>query len=161
MLELAGTPLVLGAWTMAWRRWFDLRTPAWVPAAIGALTLLYVILQAADLGRLVTVRVCFLLLYLGAVYHGARRRPRDTWLGVATVLSLAVALFADDLSLAYIYALALFVVPYGGASAPPPDVLRRPAPIAPRLSRRDGPLLHRAMPDCRPNAVARQPAVRP
>jgi hypothetical protein len=55
----------------------DLRTPAWVPAAIGALT-------------------------LGAVYHGARRRPRDTWLGVATVLSLAVALFADELSLAYI-----------------------------------------------------------
>jgi hypothetical protein len=34
-------PLVLGSWLMAWREWFDLHKPRWLPKIIALLTLLY------------------------------------------------------------------------------------------------------------------------
>ena len=35
-------PLMLGVWTMAWRAWFRLPDSAWMPVAVGLLTLLYI-----------------------------------------------------------------------------------------------------------------------
>src|SRR5882757_2963376 len=41
--------LVLGSWLMAWREWFDLHRPKWLPKIIAILSLLYMVAQLLGL----------------------------------------------------------------------------------------------------------------
>ncbi len=100
------TPLVLGAWTMTWWRWFRLRAPAWIPAAIGALTALYVIAQAVDNATIVLpLRLGFVALYTLIVVQGVRQRApqeRDRGIAAVSAVSLAIAVFASELSMLHV-----------------------------------------------------------
>ena len=139
------TPLTLGAWTIAWRRWFALRVAAWAPAGAAGLTLLYIIAQAAESDTVAqTVRWAFLLLYALTIYQGIRQRRPDRWLSATGILLMGVALFASELSLARVpgiwfpfgtgvsrtqYALAAFVIVMFAA------LLHRLLAFAPRATR--------------------------
>jgi hypothetical protein len=107
-------PLMLGVWTMAWRAWFRLRDSAWMPVAVGLLTLLYIISEflsrSSSLGVLshsvvsaaefisTDVRLLFVLLMLLIVCKGVRRQDREGWFAVPAVLLVSVGLFAQELS---------------------------------------------------------------
>lgn len=107
-------PLNLAAWTMAWRAWFQPRTPKWIPQAVAAFTVLYMAAQfvtrrslhwalshpvSAALHSVSSgVRLLFALLLLFIVYQGIRRRGRDAWFALPAVLLLSIGLFAQELS---------------------------------------------------------------
>ncbi|GLQ45877.1 hypothetical protein GCM10007862_09280 [Dyella lipolytica] len=108
------TPLCLGAWTLAWRSWFQLDHPAWVPKFALILTLLYMVAQlfssawshdtwppsiALMLGGLISVvRLLFLLLLGAIVTLGIRKQGRNGWYALPAVLFIAIGLFAQELS---------------------------------------------------------------
>ena len=107
--------LSLGAWMLAWRRWFKLDAPAWLPKAVAALTVLLILAQL--LGRpwmfgvtlphaagltlhyLITwTRLGFLLVFLFTLYQGIRQRGREGWLSLPAMLAIGAVLFAGELS---------------------------------------------------------------
>ncbi|HEV2179710.1 MAG TPA: hypothetical protein VGR59_05295 [Gemmatimonadaceae bacterium] len=102
-------PLALCAWAMAWRGWFRLERPAWLPAAIACLTGLYIVadfVAAAGLGpashaalALTTpIRLLFVLVMAVIVYGSlTRAMPRD-WLAVAAMLLVSTGLYAQEVS---------------------------------------------------------------
>jgi hypothetical protein len=110
-------PLNLAAWTMAWRCWFQLRTP-WIPKAVAALTLLYMAAQfltrpslhfafshpvsAASHFVSTCVRLLFIPLLIFIVYLGIRQRARDRWLALPAVLLISIGLFAQEVSAMHI-----------------------------------------------------------
>jgi len=107
-------PLNFAAWTMAWRAWFQLRTPKWTPKAVAAFTVLYMAAQfltrpslhlalshpvsAAFHSISSGVRLLFALLLLFIVHQGIRRCGRDARLALPAVLLISIGLFAKDLS---------------------------------------------------------------
>jgi hypothetical protein len=114
ILALAGS-LSLGAWLMAWRSWFQVTTPAWLPKAVAVLTLLLFAAQllanpwllhatlpqlaAAGVGYLITtVRLAFLLLLILIVAQGIRRSGRAGWYALPAVLAIATVLFSSELA---------------------------------------------------------------
>lgn len=107
------TPLVLGAWAMAWRAWFRVGRPAWLPACTAALTLLYIAAQLLTRPWLATLprpaaaglhffvlglRLLFVLLFVLLLAQGIRHPARGRWLSVLAALAVAVAVFAQELS---------------------------------------------------------------
>ena len=107
-------PLSIGAWALAWRSWFRLREPGWVPKAVIALTLAYMLAQFfcrswfygvfpqvvnSGLHLIITGASLLLLLILGLiVYRGVRQRGQEGWIAMPAVLLISVALFAQELS---------------------------------------------------------------
>jgi hypothetical protein len=112
--EVVLIPLALGAWTMAWRKWFRLDRPAWFPGAVCALTLLYLGSQLAGsslfaagtphrLGPVPhllssSLHVLFAILLAGSVYDGIRLRGRAGWFALPAIALLSIGLFAQELS---------------------------------------------------------------
>lgn len=109
------TPLVLGAWTMMWRRWFQ-RTPrVWFAVVVTVLTASYVASQLVIRSWIVpafphtlvpdilaaerVVRLAFVALLIGVVYAGIRARGREAWLATACVALVSIGLFAAELSM--------------------------------------------------------------
>ncbi|WP_394835889.1 hypothetical protein LVJ94_03135 [Pendulispora rubella] len=112
--EISLVPLVLAAWVMAWRAWFDVLEARWLPRATGALALMLAVLQAAGRAWLApflrdvrnvtwvateATRCAFLALIVFITYTGIRRHGREAWLALPAVILVSVALFADELSL--------------------------------------------------------------
>jgi hypothetical protein len=108
-------PLVLAAWTLAWRDWFRLDRPRWLGYAIGALTVIYVAI--ACLGRpwfapeathglkamtsivIQGLRLVFAAIYLGVIGLGVARSPKpSTWLAALAAILVGIGLFATELS---------------------------------------------------------------
>jgi hypothetical protein len=108
-------PLSLGAWTLAWYYWVRPRHSAWLPAAVGALTLTLVIstilrrswfygtfapsFEAAIRFCSMCVRLIFLILTLLIVFRILVQPSREKWFLIPAVLLLSVGLFAQELSL--------------------------------------------------------------
>lgn len=105
-------PLYMGCWIMAWRAWLKLQTPRWVPRAVAALTLLYMLSvflrrswfrgvlpeQAFTVAYDVTicVRYALLLLYALTAYQGARYRGRHGWCALVVMAALGIGLYGSE-----------------------------------------------------------------
>jgi hypothetical protein len=104
----------LGAWLMAWRSWFRLDRPAWLPWAIAVLTFSLVLAQlllrpwvfdaefprAALVGLrnlIAGIRLAFLLLLALIVFLGLRREGREGWFALPCVLASVAVLFPGEL----------------------------------------------------------------
>ena len=106
--------LGLGAWMMAWRRWFKLDGPGWLPKAVAGLVSVLIL---AQLGRpwlfgitwphavslalhyvITWARLGFLLVFLFTLYQGLRRHGREGWVAVPAMLAIGVVLFPGELS---------------------------------------------------------------
>jgi hypothetical protein len=107
--------LSLGAWIMAWRHWFKLTSPAWLPKALAGLVLALILTQI--LGQpwlfgttyphalslmphylLKCLRLAFLAAFLFTLYHGIRSQGREGWLALPAMLAIGVVLFPGELS---------------------------------------------------------------
>lgn len=111
------TPLALGAWMMAWYRWFRLPNATRLPRVIRALTVLFTITQllgtpystpllvpaaAATLQTAsVVLHLCFAAVLVAIVVQGTRRRGWDP-LTLLAVALMAVALFAYEVSVLHV-----------------------------------------------------------
>lgn len=112
IIALTGS-LCLGAWMMAWRAWFDVKT-AWLAGAAAVLTLVLFVAQLlarpwlfdATFPHLVstgvhdlitTVRVAFLLILILIAREGMRRPGPDGWLALPAVLAIGTVLFTPEL----------------------------------------------------------------
>ena len=106
--------LSLGAWMMAWRSWFGVLRPAWLPKAVAALTLVFFLTQllarpwlfraafphfvTIGLRDLITaVRLAFLLTLILITCQGIRRCGRDGWYALPAVLAIGAVLFTAEL----------------------------------------------------------------
>lgn len=106
-------PLSLTAWTLAWRAWFELED-SWMPKAVLALSLLYVLaalgggswfygvfpswLASAVSWLAVLARIGFAVLMGLVVYQGMRRGQRENWQLLPALSFMSIALFAQELS---------------------------------------------------------------
>ncbi len=107
--------LSLGAWMMAWRSWFKLDTPVWLPKAVAALTLILMLallasrswlFHAAYPHAVATVlhdlimwtRLVFLLVFVLIVYQGVRRQGRAGWHALPAALAIGAVIFSSELS---------------------------------------------------------------
>jgi len=116
-------PLVLGSWLMAWREWFDLRRPKWLPKIIAALTLLFMAAQlfgiswvshaAAIYFRTMAdyFRLSFLVLLLLIIFQGMRKQGMKDILVLVAALLMLIALFPQEISALHIIPGIWF--PYG------------------------------------------------
>jgi hypothetical protein len=111
--DVFANPLVLCGWIMVWWYWFRLSKPAWMPKAIAALMLLYMVTKATggdffygvDLHApasainviSVVVRLVFLPLFIFIVALGIRKQGSEGWLALAAVVPLAISQFASEL----------------------------------------------------------------
>jgi hypothetical protein len=103
-------PLVLGSWLMAWREWFNLRQPKWLPKIITLLTLLFVAVQLFGISwishgihtsfQVVAdyIRLLFLALFLLTIYQGMRKQGIKDLLVLAAALLMLIALFPKEIS---------------------------------------------------------------
>jgi hypothetical protein len=106
--------LAYGAWIMAWRAAFGLRTTRWIAVAGALLTIAYMIARLCSVSLVVplpqtmltgfasilqAVRFLFLLLFFYLAGRGLWLRERSAWLGVLSLLCLAVGMFAQELSM--------------------------------------------------------------
>lgn len=109
------TPLTLGAWTLAWRRWFRVERPRALAGVVVGATLLYMAAQLLSRpwfldGRLFGaaptfhlaasgLRLVILAGYLWAIVRGATKaNTLSGALALAAALFAGVALFAEELS---------------------------------------------------------------
>jgi len=108
-------PLVLAAWVLAWREWFGLATPRWLPKASAALAIAGLALalatrpwflpdmpggmrNAAGFG-LAGARLGLAGLYLGVLAAAlARDRGMATLLAVLAALLVGIGIFASELN---------------------------------------------------------------
>jgi len=101
-----------------WWAWFRLRRPAWVPKAIVALTVLYMLTDALGedifytliphpVGAAfhlssVVIRILFLPLLVFIVIRGVRESGREGWLALPAVALVGVAQFQSELGVLHI-----------------------------------------------------------
>ena len=103
--------LVLGSWLMAWREWFDLHQPKWLPKIIAILTLLYMAAQLLGVSWVSNslihthfqtiadyIRLLILALMLFTLYQGARKQGTKDLLALAAALLMLIALFPQEVS---------------------------------------------------------------
>ena len=102
-------PLVMAAWTMAWRAWLRLDRPRMLPQVVGVLTLLYIAAQwlvlhlprtaALTLQEIcVGARLLFVLITMLTIYQAVRQGGTEAWLALPAILFASVAMFAQELS---------------------------------------------------------------
>lgn len=102
-------PLALGAWAMAWRTWFGVERPSWLPRTIGVLTALYVLTDLvaassfgwashAALAFVTPLRLLFVLTMAIIIYGSAARPGAKNWLAVAAMLLVSIGLYAQEVS---------------------------------------------------------------
>ena len=116
--------LVLGSWLMAWREWFDLHQPKWLPKIIAILSLLYMVAQLLGLSwvssamlhtHFLTIadytRLLLLALMLFIVYQGIRKQGAKDLLVLLAALLVTIALFPKEVSALHIIPGIWF--PYG------------------------------------------------
>ena len=105
-------PLHMGAWVMVWWVWFRLRRPAWLPGAIAALTLTYMVSEALaeDILPIAPshsagvaihaappiVRLLFMSLLIFIVGKGIRRDGPTGWLVLSAIVPLAALQFETE-----------------------------------------------------------------
>jgi len=116
-------PLVLGSWLMAWREWFDLRKPKWMPKIIAVLTLLFMAAQlfaifaAAHAMRPYfqtitdSTRLLLLALMLLIIFWGMRKQGMKDILVLVAALLMLIALFPQEIS--YLHIIPGIWFPYG------------------------------------------------
>ena len=108
--------LSLAAWVMAWRAWFKVERPRWLPRAVAALTLALIAVQALGYSRvlgsislphwaslavhelILGLRWAFLLAFVAVVYQGVKGRGREAWYTLPAVLAIVPVLFSAELS---------------------------------------------------------------
>ncbi|HEY6515858.1 MAG TPA: hypothetical protein VIY50_06915 [Steroidobacteraceae bacterium] len=110
--------LSLGAWMMAWRAWFKVTRPGWLPQAAAALTLALAMTRllaepwmfnvgfppfvGVGVHYLITaLRLAFLLMFVLIAYQGIRA-GRGGWHALLAVLAIGTALFSAELSALHI-----------------------------------------------------------
>lgn len=107
-------PACLGAWTLAWHYWLNLRNAEWIPVAVAVLALVYVAVQfltrswfwgivphgvmKAAGSTATATRLPFLLLTILIIYRAVRQASRDTWFALPAVLLISIGQFAQELS---------------------------------------------------------------
>ena len=118
IIGLAGA-LSLGAWMMAWRSWFGLKRPAWLPKAIAALTVVFFAAQllarpwlfhaafphlvSVGVRNLITVvRLGFLLTFILIACQGIRRCGLDGWYALPVLLAIGAVLFTAELAAVHV-----------------------------------------------------------
>lgn len=114
MLVLVSS-LSLGAWMMAWRSWFNLERPAWVPKAILGLTLFLLLAQLLNrlpvlgvdmphwLGStahyaVTWTRYAFVFTFCAIAYAGVRLRGREGLYALPAIFAIGTVLFAGELN---------------------------------------------------------------
>jgi hypothetical protein len=100
--------LVLGSWLMAWREWFDLHQPKWLPKIIAILSLLYMVAQLLGLSRVSNsihfptiadyIRLLLLVLMLFTLYQGIHKQGTKDLLVLLSALLVSIALFPKEVS---------------------------------------------------------------
>jgi len=104
-------PLMLGSWLMAWREWFNLHQPKWLPKVIAILALLYLAIQLIGvcwpsntmLGAYYQpitgyIRLSLLALMLFITFQGIRKQGAKGLLVLLALLLLIIALFPSEVS---------------------------------------------------------------
>ncbi len=103
-------PLVLGSWLMAWREWFGLRDPKWIPKIIALLTMLLMGTQLFGVSWIPnamhnylsvitdSIRWLLLVLLLFVIYLGLRKQRKKDLLEPVAALLMLIALFPKQIS---------------------------------------------------------------
>jgi hypothetical protein len=103
-------PLVLGSWLMAWREWFDLHKPKWLPKIIALLTLLFMVSQWLSLSwvshsihtHFQTIadylRLLLLAVMLFTLYQGARKQGTKDLLVFLALVLVSIAMYPKEVS---------------------------------------------------------------
>jgi len=103
-------PLVLGSWLMAWREWFDLHKPKWLPKIIALVTLLFMAAQLLSISWVSHsnhtyfqtiadyTRLLLLALLLFIIYLGIRKQGMKDLLVLVAALLMLIALFPKEIS---------------------------------------------------------------
>ena len=111
--------LCLGAWMMAWYRWFKLDRPAWLPKVVAMLTA--ILMSTLVLGRpwlfhaayphpvviaihylVMWLRWAFVLVFALIVYRGVRGRGREGWYALPAVVAIGMVLFSSEFSVLHL-----------------------------------------------------------
>ncbi|AEV97250.1 glycoside hydrolase [Niastella koreensis] len=116
-------PLVLGSWLMAWREWFNLHQPKWLPGMIALFAFLLMAVQLSGLPwvspsihtRFQTIadylRLVLLALMLFIIYQGMRKQGMKDLLVLVAALVMLIALFPKEIS--YLHLIPGIWFPYG------------------------------------------------
>lgn len=117
-------PLILGSWLMAWREWYQLRQPKWIPPVIAVLTLIYMGTQLLGLPwisgsindaifqkKADYTRLLFVPLMLFIIYRGIRYQEPKEWLVILAVLLVSIGIFSQEFAKLHIIPGIWF--PYG------------------------------------------------
>ena len=103
-------PLVLGTWVMAWREWFDLHQPKWLPKIIAMLALLFMAAQLLSLSWVSNsihthfqsiadyIRLLLLALMLFIMYQGIRKQGAKDVLDLLAMVLVTIALYPKEVS---------------------------------------------------------------
>ncbi len=115
---------VLGSWLMAWREWFDLHQPKWLPKIIAVLTLLYMAAQLFGISWVTNaeihtyfltmadyIRLLLLACMLFTLYQAMRNYGKKELLALLAALLMTIALFPKEVSALHIIPGIWF--PYG------------------------------------------------
>lgn len=107
--------LVLGSWVMAWREWFNLHMPKWLPKIIALLVVLLIAAQCFALKWITGatthtsfqtagnyIRLLLLALMLFTIYQGMRKQGVKDVLVVIAALLMLIALFPQEISALHI-----------------------------------------------------------
>ena len=111
---VAGTvilrPLVLGSWMMAWREWFDLHKPKWLPKIIALFTLFFMVSQLLSLSWVSNfnhtafqkiadyLRLMMLAVILLTLYQGVRKQGMKDILVYLALLLVTIAMYPKEIS---------------------------------------------------------------
>ena len=104
-------PLMLGSWLLAWREWFDLQRPQWLPKIIAILALSYLATQVLGIFWVSNaflhtnypamadyIRLLLLALMLFILYRGIRQQGVKDWLVFVAALVVTIGLFPQEVS---------------------------------------------------------------
>ncbi len=116
-------PLVLGSWLMAWREWFALHKPKWLPKMIALVTLLFMASQLLSLSWVSNsmhtyfqtiagyLRLLLLAVMLITLYQGVSKQGTKDLLAVLALLLVSIAMYPQEISQLHIIPGIWF--PYG------------------------------------------------
>jgi hypothetical protein len=112
--------LNLGAWVMAWRAWFKVERPLWLPRVVAVLTLALIAAQVLGYSRvlgsislphwasmavhelILGLRWAFLLTFMLVATQGVRGQGREGWYTLPVVLAIGAVVFAAELSMLHV-----------------------------------------------------------